>query len=196
MLNKFLTVRNILIALGVVIMGEAIWAGWTLMRPPPQPLSLTQTVAPQPSKPTVISLEAPKTVLKAGEKMTVSIKVTSTKKTEGTDLILSFDPKSLSLETTSTGEPVIVGDLYSDYLNNVLDAKNGKVTVSGITSAPGGVLADGLFGSIVVVAKAPGQANVAVEFSPGSTTDSNVIETGTGKDVLEKVKDLEINIIP
>ena len=44
--------------------------------------------------------------------------------------------------------------------------------------------------------KAPGKAKIAFDFTPGSTTDSNVIETKTAQDILGSVTDLEVNITP
>lgn len=194
--KKLLTRRNIFIALGLVIVLEIIWAGSTLFKEAakPSPTIPAQTVA---HKPTAVSLSTSKTQLKVGEKLTVSINLSSDKKTDGTDLIITFDPKLLSVETVAQSKsPVIAGNIYSDYPLNSLDQTGGRITVSGITDTPSGVLADGLFGSIVIVGKAPGFTKISLEFSPGSTADSNVTESGTGKDVLEKVSDLEVNISP
>lgn len=194
MSHKLLTKKNVFIVLGMVIVLEVVWALWSLMghsvTNPPSPATvktLTQV------KPTTVSLEANKTTLKVGEQVTVSIKLSSNKKTDGTDLIITYDPKILSVQTVAN-QPVRVGTIYSDYPSNVLDDKLGKVTVSGITSQPGGVLADGPFGTITFVAKSVGQSKISLDFTAGKTTDSNVIEVGTGKDVLEKVQNLEVVI--
>ena len=72
----------------------------------------------------------------------------------------------------------------------------GKITVAGITQAQGGVLANGLFGTVVFQAKAAGQAKISLDYTPGSTIDSNVTESETVEDVLDKVENLEINILP
>lgn len=197
MIQKLLTRKNIFIILGVVILAEVLWASWTLFRPtPPSP---TQTaIAPVVKlKPTTVSLVSEKISLKKGEKITVSVNISSNSKTDGVDLVITYDPKLLSVETIGqTKQPVIAGTIYNDYPLNSLDQALGRITVSGITDVPGGVLADGLFGSLVFVGKNFGSAKISLDFSPGSTADSNVTETGTGKDVLEKVESLEINILP
>lgn len=190
---KLLTRRNIFIALGVVIVLEIIWAGLTIFRPTPS--STPQIPAVKP-KTTTISLETPKKEVKKGEKFTVNIRISSEKQADGADLIITYDPKMILLETTPAGQPVIVSTLFSDYPSNVLDTNLGRVTVSGITSQSGGVKADGLFGSLTFVAKTSGTSSISLEFSPNQTTDSNVIESGTGQDVLEKVNNLELTIIP
>lgn len=193
--TKILTKRNIFILLSVVILAEVLWAGWSLFKPTPQ----TSAPPPQviPPKPTVVALETPKREVKVGDKFTVSIKISSDKLSDGSDLIISFDPKLLTVETVGTEKaPVIVGTLYNDYPLNKLNSTLGKITVSGVVTQKDGVKADGLFGSIVFTAKAAGVTQVSFDFSPGKTSDSNVTETGTGKDVLEKVENLEVNISP
>lgn len=197
-MQKYLTRRNIFIALGVIVAIEVIWALWTLFGtsaaiptlPSPVPSAETQV-----SK-TTISLQSDKTSYKTGEKITVSIILSSEKLSDGADLIINFDPDKLSVENAPGGDPVVFGAIYSEYPSNVLNAKEGRISVSGISTQSGGVLANGLFGAITFRAKSEGLANISLEFSPGSTADSNVTESGTGKDVLEEVENLELTILP
>lgn len=191
--SKFLTRKNIFIVFGLIVILELIWASWTLFKPAPPQVATKQ--APAEEKPTIVSLSSPKTTLKVGEDVTVYINISSDKRADGVDLIINYDPKLLSPKTTD-GQPVIAGTIFTDYPQNVLDAKLGRITVSGITAQAGGIIPNGLFGSLVFVAKAPGAAKVSLEFTPQSTIDSNVTETNSGKDVLEKVNNLELNILP
>ncbi len=194
-MDKLLTRKNIFIILGLVILVEVLWALGTLIRPTPTPQTPTTTAPAVKLKPTTVNLQAAKTSLKVGEKITVSMNISSDKKTDGTDLVITYDPKLLSVETVgTTKQPVIAGVIYSDYPLNSLNQATGRISVSGITDTPGGVLADGLFGSVVFVGKTAGSAQISLEFSPGSTADSNVTESGSGKDVLEKVESLEVSI--
>lgn len=109
-------------------------------------------------------------------------------------MIINFDPDKLSVESAPGGVPVVFGVLYNEYPANVLNAKEGRISVSGISTTEGGVLADGLFGAITFRAKSGGVANISLEFTPGSTADTNVTQSGTGKDVLEEVNGVEVNI--
>lgn len=179
--------KNILMLLGVVIVAEVLWAGWTLYQTNRQ---ISQTVLPPVTKsqPTQIELQTDKTSVKVGEKFTVSIYMLSDKSTDGADLIINYDPKLL------LAEQVILGTLYNEYPKNTIDVKESKVTISGISTETAGIKPNGLFGSIVFTAKAPGSSGISLEFTPGSTVDTNVIEQGTGEDVLEKVNNLEVNI--
>lgn len=171
-------------ALGLIVAAEIIWAGLTLLKPPP-PSTRVSEVLP---KITTVSLQAPKTNLQVGEKVTVNINLSSSSRVDGADLLINYDPKILS------AQPVVAGVIFRDFPVSKVDEKLGRITVSGITDTSGGVLADGLFGSVDFVTKAEGKAGISLEFSPGQTTDSNVIETGTGKDILEKVNNLELTI--
>lgn len=195
-LKKLLSKRNIYILFGAAILFEVIWFGWTLLKPTSQPTTGTpQTM--EASQPTIITLSAPTDSLKIGEKITIDINISSNKKTDGTDLVITYDPKLLSVETEGTSKnPVKAGTIYRDFPLNSLESTLGRITISGITDSPDGILANGLFGSIVFQAKSQGVANIVLDFNQGMTTDSNVIESGTGKDLLEKVDNLQINILP
>lgn len=189
--------KIIFIILGAVIVGELIWAGWTLSK------EWTQSkIAPAPSpvirpqrtkvvKPTTISLVADKNQLKKGEKLTVAINLSSEVATDGTDLIILYDPKLLSVNAQT---PVTLGSLYDDFPLNKVDSESGRITISGISNKSGGTVANGLFGTVIFTAKKAGVAKISLDFTAGSTVDSNVIETDSGKDVLEKVNNLEVNI--
>lgn len=192
---NLLTKRNIFIVLGLIILAEVLWAGWTLMRPTPPPAHLTAPVAKP--KPTTITLTTPVKTIKIGEEITVTINISSKKITDGTDLLITYDPKLLTVETVGAKrEPVLAGTIYSDYPFNSVDQTPGRIQVSGITDDPAGVLADGLFGSVVFKGKEAGTTRISILHQVGSTADSNVTESGTGKDVLDKVEDLEVTILP
>lgn len=188
-MEKLLTRKNIFIILGVIIAVEVIWAGWFLVKSgqPQPPVAVTTQV---PMQPTAITLQSAKKDFKVGEKIAVGINLTSSKKVDGVDLIISFDPKVLS------AQPAILSTIFSDYPQNKVDATLGRVSISGITTQQGGVKADGEFGKVSFVAKALGITKITLDFTPGSTTDTNIIESGTGTDILEKVNQLELNILP
>lgn len=195
-MDKLLTRKNIFIVLGVIIALEVIWAISTLSNSQSIPATLDSSPPASEAQvaKTTISLQSDKTSYKTGEKVTVSIILSSTKLSDGADLIINFDPDKLSVENAPGGVPVVFGVLYSEYPSNVLNAKEGRISVSGISTTEGGVLANGLFGVITFRAKSEGLANISLEFTPGSTADSNVTQSGTGKDVLEEVNGVEVNI--
>lgn len=184
-IKKYLTRKNIFIVLGAIIALEIIWAGLTLFKPTPPvepPADLSQT--------STISLQSSQTNFKVGEKITVDISLSSGKKVDGADILINYDPKIL------TARPLTPGSIFSDFPTNKVDEAKGSIIVSGITDKSSGVLANGLFGSVQFTAKAAGTARISLEFTPGSTADSNLTESGTGKDILEEVSDLELTILP
>ena len=197
-LSKFLTKRNIFIILGVVILGELIWAGKALLKPNALVHSPAPAVSvPEVKEPTVIKLTSKVRQVKVGDKVAVLVNITSPKNTQGADIIIKFDPKILRAETIGeTKEPVVLSGMYSEYPVNKLDLITGKITVSGISSATGGVLTNGLFGTVTFIAKAAGVSKISLDFTPGSTTDSNIIQSGDGRDALDSVENLEVNISP
>lgn len=191
--------RNIFIIVGIILAIELIWATWTLNKAAPDVRS--QTVVNPPISPklseTVISLKTPNKNLKVGEEVSVTINISSTKFTDGTDIILFYDPNLLSIVTSSGGNlPAHVGGMYSDYPINKVDEKNGRIAISGISAIDGGVAAQGAFGFVTFKAKAAGKARLVLDFTPKSTVDSNVIEARTSKDILNRVENLEFEIRP
>lgn len=186
-----LVVLTVVIALGVSLF---IWnsnqsktktAGSILKETP-------KTTTQANNTPAVIILSASKPAVKVGESFAVSINISSRKPSDGTDIILLYDPNLLSVESTS-GKPVSVGSIYPEYPINS-DDKKGRIVVSGISSSPEGIIASGLFGTVTFKAKTAGKTIIKLDFTKGSTTDSNVTESGTSSDILEAVQNADVLI--
>lgn len=208
-LRKFLQRRNLIIVLALVLLAEGVWAALTLSQAqiskqlpavlnqetPKTPSAKVSTVSSAPQA--TLSLSAPKTTLKVGEKMTVTVNISSAKRTDGSDIVILYDPTQLSVVTQGSAKaPLQIGSVYSDFPLNSLDEKKGRIAASGITQAGSGVVPSGIFGTVVFQAKTAGAAKVSLDYTPGSTIDSNVIENKTAKDLLEKVENLELYITP
>jgi hypothetical protein len=112
---------------------------------------------------------------------------TGGRKTDGADVILNFNPDDL--EATS----ITQGSIYERYPNENMDNSAGKVTISGI--APIGVPYSGKGTFATVNFKVKGgtdskNTEVKFDFDPNNkskTTDSNVVENTTIKDLLDSV---------
>ncbi len=185
--------KNILIVFIFVIVAEIIWAGWTIFKSNTSGVQRLASTARVNS--TTGSLTSAFSNLKVAQKANVAININSPKLVDGVDLIINYDPKILSVEVQN-GKPVIAGNIFTDYPLNTLDSSLGRITVSGITSQPGGILAKGLFGSINFVGKASGKTTISLDYKSGSTVNSNVAETKTGKNILDGVNNLEISVSP
>lgn len=190
--------KTVLLIVGFLLLGEIAWAGWTLTRGDTQAETVAApAVSSTPAAPLgEVILAADKTVVRKGDKFSLSVNVQSTVLTDGTDLIILYDPKLLSVMAEKGKKSVTVGKVYTDYPINTVDEKTGRIVVSGISSKDGGVLAEGVFGTVVFQAEEEGTANISLDFTPGSTTDSNIIEAESGRDILSKVNNLQVTITP
>lgn len=186
-----------------VIMGEIIWAGWVLTQPAAKVNKKTTTTETtqdiiKPASLAKASLTTTQKEVKVGQNFLVNINISSSRLSDGADLIIHYD-KSL-LEVVTSGKPPVPvkpGNTYNEYLFNELDKDLGIILVSAVNRRGEATLARGVFGSITFKAKASGQAKIDFDFtSVGSTQDSNVIESKTAKDLLGEVENLRLTIVP
>lgn len=128
---------------------------------------------------------------KVGENVSIDIRIsTGGHTTDGTDLVLKYDPNFLE----ATGNNIFdIGDVYSQYPNVNIDPKNGLIRISGVSDDEG-FNGTGDFATLNLKAKKDGSTNLSVDYTPSSTSDSNIIETNTTKDILGQVFDLDLNI--
>ncbi len=141
-----------------------------------------------------IVLLSSKDNIKINEGMRVTIKIsTGGHPTRGSDVILKFDPKHLEGIQTSLHK----SKMYPEYPQFSLDNKNGLVKISGISPVANKTFKGvGILAFLDFKAKQSGNTQVSIEFVKNRTDDSNIIEAGTSNDILEKVNQLNINIIP
>ena len=178
--------------LGIILLVEFVYAVKVLTSPAP--------VAPTPppaSKNTVllsggkISLGVPKTSFAFNEVISVNVMVESGgHDLDGVDLIIRYDPKIL--EATSGG--IIKGKIFDEYPLKSVDSKKGLIAISGISSLKSSFKGTGLFATMNLKAKAPGITALTVDFATGSTSDSNLVEAGSARDILEAVNNLELTV--
>lgn len=184
-LNPRFVVVIILVVVGLVV--------FSLMRSPSLS-SKTQTARTnqpmkQSSKPRII-LVADKKEYKVGDGVILLIGLgTGGKKTAGADVILDFNNKMLEASQST----LFPGNLYPEYPLLSVDQKAGKIRVSGNSSQGEGFFGEGVLATAILKATKAGKAKVTVDFTPGSTTDSNIVGDSE-KDLLEEVGNLEVEI--
>lgn len=116
---------------------------------------------------------------------------TENKQTEGTDVILIYDPSKLAVTTSD----ITSGKIYQEYLGLSVDAQAGKLSISGITSAAQSYSGKGLFATVLlkVLDNAPtGATQIKFDFDPSDKTnskDTNVVESTTIAELLSSVTD-------
>ena len=173
--------------LAIVLVGELIYGIQTLTKPFPKRVDATSTIGVGK-----LVLDSQKTTYAVGEQIAVNIRVvTAGRATDSTDLILKYDPNVVD----ATSSAIVNGKIYKDYVIKDVDQKNGLVRISAITP-PGneGFVGIGEFATINFLAKKTGTTKLEIDFIKGSTTDSNIVETGVAIDILDEVYNLEITV--
>lgn len=176
--------------LGVVILVELIIGFRTITASKIQSGSIPQI---QSMTDPQIVIKPLQTNVKVGQTVEVeALVVTGGKSTDSTDLILKFDPNFLE---ASASTAIKTGQIYQDYPVSVIDPKLGEIAVSGVTPPKGkpfvgiGTLATFTFKTLKV-----GKTSLTVDFQKGDTADSNVVLSGTSKDILDQVYNADISI--
>jgi len=87
------------------------------------------------------------------------------------------------------------GAIFGDFPLATFDNNTGKAALSGIVSSANDLYTGrGVFGSITFLPISKGETEVKFEFTPGSTTDSNLAVTYEPGDILNEVGVLSVNI--
>lgn len=191
LVKRKLPLSKVLFAiLAIILLAEVVYAVRVLTSPPPPP----PQQRPVESKKEVggkISLTAPKNSFAVNESVPVAVVIdTGTKRVDGMDVIVRFDPKTLEASTAG----LVKGKIFDDYPEAAVDAKLGVVSISGISSLASSFQGTGQLALVNFKAKAKGKTSLVIEYQKGATTDSNMVETGTSKDILEGVGNLDLEI--
>lgn len=187
-LKKFFSGPKIIfIILGIVVLAEVIYAARTLVSPAPAvPARQSPAQAGTVGK---ISLITPKASVKLNEAIPVTVMVDTGGHTiDGVDLIVQYDPKILEVTTGNLTK----GQILDEYPLMSVDASKGLISVSGINRSGNGFSGSGQFAVINLRAKQKGKTSLTIDFKQGSTTDSNLVERNTSKNILEQVDNLEM----
>lgn len=146
----------------------------------------------QPVSDGTIAVVARNSSVPVGDTLAVEIRVsTGGHVVDGVDAVLKYDPKLIQVDAKSVFEK---GSIFEEYPIVNIDNKDGIVRISGIGNDSKGFSGTGSLGIIHFVTKKPGNATLSVEFEKGSTTDSNIIETKTTRDILSSVTNLKLDI--
>ncbi len=159
-----------------------IFAGFFLLMRPSNPKpGIKQSIAPLSEGKLV--LRTANSLISVGEEVSVEIYLsTGGRNSDGADVILKFNPEFLQLREN---DPFEKGDIYNQYLGLNADQVNGILRVSGIiTQTNGRFNGTGKFGTVYFKLLKDGPTEVKVDFTKGSTKDSNITELKSAKDIL------------
>lgn len=188
--RSFFSVPKIIfIVLGLIILIEIIYAVKVLTSP--SEITEPQTSTEVISSPGKISLSAPKSAFLVNEVIPLYVDIDSgSRMLDGADVIIKFDPKVLE----ATSGALQKGEIFDEYPLLSADMKNGLISVSGVNSKSGGFKGAGQFLIVNFKAKAKGETSLTVDFAKDVTSDSNLVEAATSKDILESVDNLSLQI--
>lgn len=155
-------------------------------------LFLSVLIFPQAANAATLSLSPATGTINKGCTFSVNIELdTQGTQTDGSDVILFYEPQKLSATINS----IVNGKIYQDYPGNSVDTSGGKISISGISSVSTPFNGKGTFATInfQVIDSAQGNSTtLKFDFDPNDktkTTDTNVVERGTIADVLSQVTD-------
>ncbi|MBI3559065.1 hypothetical protein HY085_01600 [Candidatus Gottesmanbacteria bacterium] len=100
------------------------------------------------------------------------------KNIDGLDAVINFDPAKAQVVDTKISPTT----LFEEFPINLVDNKKGQIKFSALTFSA--KPATGIVGTFKFRPLAKGEINFTIYFIPGATTDSNIAEHGTAKDVL------------
>lgn len=181
--------KIIFLILGMIIVGEIGFAAWVLARPVAK-VSSTPPLQVKEAAGKLI-LTAPKKIYQVGDIIKVTVGQTSSKNVRGTDIVINYDPKILE----ASGGAFEKGTSYKEYSNLLVDSRLGTIQISGFTAInERAVSGTGVFGALNFKAKQALKTQVTLDFTPGLTTDSNIVDAKSNQDILEKVFNLDLEI--
>lgn len=190
--RKWFSSKIIFIILGAIILVELVLGARSVFQSSGATQSPGQTggllnLAPQPGR-GKIALLSDQNQVKVGDSVAVKVEVTSPTPSDGVDLVLKFDPNILRVSESDIQK----GTIFPQYPLVSVDP-TGVVRVSGIASGPkGGFTGKGILATINFRAIKLGVSKLSLDFTPGSTTDSNI--AAGSKDLLEEVGNLEVAV--
>lgn len=126
-------------------------------------------------------LSPPQKTLALGEIFEVAVLLaTEDAKVDGVDAVLNYNPKMLKVLEIEKGR------LFEEYIPEKVDKEKGRILISGLTFYPREKT--GTLGRILFETLKEGATTVFFEFTPSSTTDSNVaLSESYGADILKEV---------
>lgn len=182
--------------IGFIILAEIIGGIYYLTRPVQnsrknQEVSTSDTSTP--STDTSLSVLASGPIAQNTE-FTASLELQTKDPTDGTDVIVVYDPAFLTPMPAAANTIISPGSLYQDYpVNNLVSP--GRINFSAVIKPnTSGFSGKGILGTIRFKALKKGLTNIEIEYTPGSTSDSNIISTQTGSDILQRVENAKILI--
>ena len=102
------------------------------------------------------------------------------KQVSGVDVYLNYDTSKLEAQSIS-----VVGGIFANYPLQTIDPARGIIAINAAATAHTPVTTPGKIATITFKAlKTSGSTTLDFDYTAGSTIDSNIVEAGTGTDIL------------
>lgn len=137
-----------------------------------------------------IALRTSQQTITVGDTVAVLVEVTSPFPSIGVDIMAKFDPKVLQASDSAIQKGVI----FPQFPVAKIDS-DGLVRISAITTPEvKSFSGKGILATINFKALKKGKTTISLDFTKGSTADSNIVSEGPARDFLEEVSNLEVTI--
>lgn len=191
--------QTLIIVLGIALLFSIILLS-TRMAVPARPAALDQdtNISISVDQPEGISIQnqqaqgrlllkpATQTVSR-GESMIMNVLIDAPGKVlDGADAIILYDPQVVNVSNIRNGK------YFTQLPQATVDEQNGIIKVTGFSS--GKETSNPLFFSFTVSAYKPSEARFHVEYEPGRSDLSTLVERGTSKNILGSTQDAVITI--
>lgn len=105
---------------------------------------------------------------------------------DGVDVVISYDPAKVKIVDSTVTSASVFENIPAN------SAAGGKIRFSGLTFNAKPV--SGIIGTFRIQPIAKGNVEFSFEFTPGSTTDSNIADHASAQDILGKVTNAKFTI--
>lgn len=191
--------QTLLIVLGISLLLSIILLS-TRMTTPARPAALDQDtnisiVVTQPEGISVqnqqaqgrLLLEPATLTVSKGESIIMNVLIDAPGKVlDGADAFILYDPQLVNVSNIANGE------YFAQLPQATVDQQNGIIKVTGFSRGKG--TSNRLFFSFTVSATKPSQARFHVEYEPGRSDLSTLVERGTSKNILTGTTDAVVQI--
>ncbi len=201
--------RPIHIVVLIIGLGVIVGGGWAAYRNLNKKASRTEPISVQaPVGTASLTMVPSATTTKVGDQFTVTVSIDSgstdevADRSSGTDLVIDFDPNLVEVidaDPTVAGVQIGSGAVIAVYdfvqANSVNNTKGIINFSAGQQPTSSGIaISKQTIASITFKAKAAGTAQINFKHQPGALSDTNIIKSEDGRDLLNKVTNAAVTI--
>lgn len=121
--------------------------------------------------------------------------------TKSANIIINYDTNYLTVNDSKpavTGTQISAGTLYESYPDSGNTVAGGVIRLTGANTSGANYAGAGVFGTIsfTVLAQKASSLSTTIDFTSGSTIDSNIVRSGDSQDILSSVENSNWQLLP